>query len=80
MANDDYLKTVCPKCLDYNEYLPNPTYIHKCKSCKKSMGESDLITVVEDKKVDEEINNLTALLKRFPTRESLIEKKKSKES
>ncbi len=66
MIQGNYFSTLCPQCKKESPYIPNPYNLHICKSCGFKGLNSDLITVVDDRKIKKNMSELEDLLKRFP--------------
>ena len=80
----NYLKEVCPKCLEYTACFPNPSYMHICENCGKEYGISEVISVFDEQTMQHDLESLIKkaqeYIKTFPTIEQLRQKRKEANS
>ena len=79
-----YLREVCPECLEYTEYFPSLDDMHICEKCGQEYHISKLISVFDEKIMKKDLEELIKksqeYKKSFPTFEQLRQKRKEKNS
>ncbi|MBT4165531.1 hypothetical protein HOE04_00650 [archaeon] len=61
-----YRVDICPECKLKADYVPNPERVYNC-GCGFEGYERDLIKAVDSDKINEDIEKLSGLLRKFPS-------------